>query len=106
MIFILIVLSLIISYFFSSGAVFLRISDGFFFSLNVLANILIIRKKTECWFLWILSNFFAASLFTYKESYFIVALKLVYIIVNISALIRWVKVTKSSKFGWVDKFNN
>lgn len=86
--------------FFSDGSFFLKIADGFFFSLNVTANILIIKKKTECWLFWSISNFFAASLFTFKESYFTVALNFVYIVVNLIAMIRWVKAVSEEGGGW------
>jgi nicotinamide mononucleotide transporter len=97
-----VIVTAIFAKFFSDGSFFLRIADGFFFSLNVVANILIIKKKTDCWMFWCISNFFAASLFTFKASYFTVALNFVYITVNLIAMTKWAKDVTDKDAGWTE----
>ena len=82
---------------FRSNTILVSLIECVFVALNILSNILIIRKKTEAWFFWIISNFVGGILFTYKASYFTVLLHLVFIMLNLLALIRWTKETRMEK---------
>lgn len=92
--------------------VFYRIQQSFwvvlllnavFVGFNVLANILVIMKKTECFFFWVLSCILGAIIFTLAGSYFTVLLYCVFITVNTLALINWTVATPEKNYGWMKK---
>lgn len=77
--------------------------NAVFVGLNVLANILVIMKKTECFFFWVLSCILGAIIFTLAGSYFTVLLYCVFITVNALGLINWTVATPAVNYGWMKK---
>lgn len=96
-------LSLVLFFCSKNELLIIRIIESVFVALNILPNILIIRKKTDAWFYWVLSNFLGGILFTYTASYFTALLHLVFIILNLLALIRWSSETPKGNGGWTTR---
>lgn len=77
--------------------------NAVFVGTNILANVLVIMKKCECFFFWILSCILGAVIFTLAGSYFTVLLYFVFITINALALINWSICTPEKNYGWTAK---
>lgn len=60
---------------------------------SILANLLLIRKKTDAWIYWVIFSIATIILQLLLEDYVSVTLFVVYAIINANALIAWIKVT-------------
>jgi nicotinamide mononucleotide transporter len=60
-------------------------------SMSVLAQILLMRKKLENWYLWIIVDVLSIGIYIYKEVYLTAGLYLVFLVLAIGGLLAWHK---------------
>jgi len=60
-------------------------------SMSVLAQILLMRKKLENWYLWIIVDVLSIGIYIYKEVYLTAGLYLVFLVLAIGGLLAWRK---------------
>jgi nicotinamide mononucleotide transporter len=60
-------------------------------SMSVLAQILLMRKKLENWYLWITVDVLSIGIYLYKEVYLTAGLYLVFLVLAIGGLLAWRK---------------
>jgi len=65
--------------------------DSFITSLSIIATWMLARKIYEHWFLWIVVNIAAATLFFTRELYPTVILYIVYCVMSFAGLVEWKK---------------
>ncbi len=60
---------------------------------SIIANLLLIRKKTDAWIYWVIFSIASVVLQLLLEDYVTLTLFVVYTIINANALIAWIKFT-------------
>jgi nicotinamide mononucleotide transporter len=61
-------------------------------SMSVLAQILLMRKKLENWYLWIMVDVLSIGIYIYKEVYLTAGLYVVFLALAIGGLMAWRKI--------------
>lgn len=64
-----------------------------------MAQLLLMRKKFETWYLWIAVDILSVGIYIYKEVYFTAGLFLVFMILCINGLLAWHKEIAKDKGG-------
>lgn len=73
------------------------VADSFTFSLGIIAQYMIARKKIENWHLWIIVNVVSVALYTYKELYWMAGFYLLLIIMAVLGFKEWKKDLQKQK---------
>lgn len=68
--------------------------DAFTTVMSIVATILMVKKKVECWYLWILVDIIGICLYYVKDVKFIALEYLIFLILAIQGLIQWRKAIK------------
>lgn len=69
-------------------------ADALVAALGIVATWMVARKIVECWYLWIVANFFAIGLYLYLGLYPSAVLYVFYAIMSVVGLIEWSKAAK------------
>jgi len=73
------------------------VADSFTFSLGIIAQYMIARKKIENWHLWIIVNVVSVALYAYKELYWMGGFYLLLIIMAVLGFKEWKKDLQKQK---------
>lgn len=68
---------------------------------SILANILLIKKKTDSWYYWFIFSITGIVLNILYNDYVTVTLFIVYLLINSEAGWIWIKKTPKEKYGWL-----
>lgn len=68
------------------------------------ANILMIRKRTDAWFYWLLFSVTGIIQMICLHNYVTLTLYVLYLFINGSACIAWCKLTPKERYGWLKMF--
>ena len=78
-----------------------KLFNGVLISSSFLANYWLIYRKTDAWIYWILYSVAGIGLFIMLGNVFSIVLFLFFLIINGSAGIAWIKMTKRENYGWL-----
>lgn len=72
---------------------------------SVLANYWLIYQKNDAWICWVLYSFFGLTLnlLLAPVNWFSVALFALFLYVNASAQVAWLRITPNDKYGWLSR---
>lgn len=98
-------LVLTFSFYYNYGVeddIVLALLNALFFTTSVGANILLIYKITDAWIMWILFSLsgFGISFYIGNIDFYLMAIFIIYFIVNISVFIKWLVITPKQNYGW------
>ncbi len=68
---------------------------------SILANFLIIKKKTDTWYYWVIFSIAGVILNILYQDYVTLTLFVVYTVINFSACLVWIKKTPKENYGWL-----
>lgn len=97
---------LVFYYGFSNNDIILLLLNGFFFTLSISANMLLIRKITDSWIHWVLFSICGIIIALYNGNidYYMLSIFLVFLGVNSIALYKWIGFTPKENSGWTKIF--
>lgn len=80
----------------------IKIAGGIVVASSVLSNYWMIYKKNDAWMYWVIFSISGIVFFSIQPqpNIFLVVLNIVYLLVNGSAQIAWLKITQPKDFGW------
>lgn len=78
-----------------------KLFNGVLISSSFLANYWLIYRKTDAWIYWILYSVAGIGLFIMLGNVFSIVLFLFFLVINGSAGIAWIKMTKRENYGWL-----
>ena len=79
----------------------IKLFNGVLISSSFLANYWLIYRKTDAWVYWILYSVAGIGLFIILGNVFSIVLFLFFLVINGSAGVAWVKMTKREYYGWL-----
>ncbi len=81
----------------------IKITGGVVFATSFLANYWMIYKKNDAWVYWVLYSVSGIIFFSIlpQPNIFLIMLNFVFLLVNGSAQIAWLKMTQAEDYGWV-----
>ena len=79
----------------------IKLFNGLLISSSFLANYWLIYRKTDSWLYWVLYSVAGIVLFVVINNIFSIVLFLFFLIINGSAGIAWIKMTKPENYGWL-----
>lgn len=71
---------------------------------STLANFLMIRKRTDAWFYWVIFSLCGIILFILSHNYVTLTLYVIYLFINGNVCIAWCKQTPKDRYGWLKLF--
>lgn len=83
------------------GAGMINVLNALLISSSVLANYLLIFKKTDSWIYWLVYSAAGIVLFALVHNVFSIVLFIFFLIINGSAAITWFKITEKENMGWL-----
>ncbi|MBR4520709.1 MAG: nicotinamide mononucleotide transporter [Paludibacteraceae bacterium] len=78
-----------------------KLFNGVLISSSFLANYWLIYRKTDAWIYWILYSVAGIGLFIMLGNVFSIVLFLFFLVINGSAGVAWIKMTKRENYGWL-----
>ena len=78
-----------------------KLFNGVLISSSFLANYWLIYRKTDAWVYWILYSVAGIGLFIILGNVFSIVLFLFFLVINGSAGVAWIKMTKRENYGWL-----
>lgn len=78
-----------------------KLFNGVLISSSFLANYWLIYRKTDAWIYWILYSVAGIGLFIMLGNVFSIVLFLFFLVINGSAGVAWIKMTKRDNYGWL-----
>ena len=78
-----------------------KLFNGVLISSSFLANYWLIYRKTDAWIYWILYSVAGIGLFIMLGNVFSIVLFLFFLVINGSAGVAWIKMTKRENYGWM-----
>lgn len=81
----------------------IKLFNGLLISSSVLANFWLIYRKTDSWIYWILYSIAGIVLFIIINNIFSIVLFLFFLVINGSAGLAWIKMTKPENYGWLSR---
>lgn len=79
----------------------IKLFNGLLISSSFLANYWLIYRKTDSWICWIIYSAAGIVLFIMINNIFSIVLFLFFLVINGSAGIAWIKMTKPENYGWL-----
>ncbi|MBR1990924.1 MAG: nicotinamide mononucleotide transporter [Bacteroidales bacterium] len=73
---------------------------------SVLCNVLIIKKKTDTWYLWVLYSLAGLVQFSVSAIWPTFILYIVFFIVNTAVCVSWIRQTPKENYGWLKPLFN
>lgn len=86
-----------------SHSLAIQIVSALVVATSVLANFLLINKKTDSWYYWVIFSIAGIILNILFKDYVTVTLFSVYFIINANAFYNWVTKTPKENYGWLMK---
>lgn len=83
----------------------IQIVSALVVATSTLANFLLIKKKTDSWYYWVIFSIAGIVLNILYKDYVTVTLFSVYFIINANAFYNWVKKTPKENYGWLMRKN-
>lgn len=71
---------------------------------STLANFLMIRKRTDAWFYWVIFSLCGVILMILSHNYVTLTLYTIYLFINGNVCIAWCKQTPKDRYGWLKLF--
>lgn len=71
---------------------------------STLANFLMIRKRTDAWFYWVIFSICGVILMILSHNYVTLTLYTIYLFINGNVCIAWCKQTPKDRYGWLKLF--
>lgn len=81
----------------------IKLCNGLLISSSFLANYWLIYRKTDSWIYWIIYSLAGIVLFIIINNIFSIVLFLFFLVINGSAGIAWIKMTKPENYGWLSR---
>lgn len=80
----------------------IKIVGGIVFAASFLANYWMIYKKNDAWLYWVIYSVAGIIFFSIlpQPNLFLIVLNIVFLLVNGSAQIAWLKMTQAEDYGW------
>lgn len=78
-----------------------KLLSGLLISSSFLANYWLIYRKTDAWIYWLIYSVAGIGLFIIFGNIFSIVLFLFFLVINGSAGIAWIKMTKPENYGWL-----
>ena len=79
----------------------IKLLNGLLISSSFLANYWLIYRKTDAWIYWVLYSVAGIGLFIILGNAFSIVLFLFFLVINGSAGLAWIKMTKRENYGWL-----
>lgn len=79
----------------------IKLLNGLLISSSFLANYWLIYRKTDAWIYWVLYSIAGIGLFIILGNAFSIVLFLFFLVINGSAGLAWIKMTKRENYGWL-----
>lgn len=79
----------------------IKLLSGLLISSSFLANYWLIYRKTDSWIYWIIYSLAGIGLFIIIRNPFSIVLFLFFLVINGSAGVAWIKMTKPENYGWL-----
>jgi nicotinamide mononucleotide transporter PnuC len=79
----------------------IQIFSAIFVAASILANILLIKKKTDSWYYWFIFSIAGIILNILYKDYVTVTLFVIYLLINSEAGLMWIKKTPKENYGWL-----
>jgi len=75
-------------------------TDAFVAILSIVATLLMIYKKVECWYLWILVDLISIAMYFFKNLFVVSGEYIIFLLLAIYGLLNWIKQYKhENRFG-------
>ena len=81
----------------------IKLFNGLLISSSFLANYWLIYRKTDSWIYWIIYSVAGIVLFVIINNIFSIVLFLFFLVINGSAGLAWIKMTKPENYGWLSR---
>ena len=81
----------------------IKLCNCLLISSSFLANYWLIYRKTDSWIYWIIYSLAGIVLFIIINNIFSIVLFLFFLVINGSAGIAWIKMTKPENYGWLSR---
>ena len=79
----------------------IKLLNGLMISSSFLANYWLIYRKNDAWIYWIIYSVAGIGLFILLHNVFSIVLFIFFLIINGSAGVAWIKMTKRENYGWL-----